>query len=181
MATFTVSKIDKTKTGKDRVYLNGATSWKDAYYVGNRCNGVPPVGATIEIDSSSKRFDGASQDTWFINSWRLAVPAPQHKTVITGPASPTLERVIPTHEGWTIDAGDLTRFASNLIANAITAGIIKEPAQILPWAKSAYEAGEALRKGKFEAVDVVNGSYTEQGPDPTEDQGHPDFEDDIPF
>jgi len=172
MSTYTVSKVEKSKTGKDRVYLNGATSWKDAYYVGNRCNGVPPVGATIEIDSSSKRFDGASQDTWFISSWRLAV-APSQKTVVVG-------QVIPTPYGWSIDAGDLTRFASNLIANAITAGIIKEPAQILPWAKSAYEAGEALKKGKFEAVDVVNGSFAPD-PDPNEDQGHPEFDDDIPF
>lgn len=173
METFTVSKIDKTKTGKDRVYLNGATSWQDAYYVGNRCNGVPPVGATIEIDSSSKRFDGASQDTWFINSWRLAIPAAPQKTVVMG-------QVIPTHEGWTIDAGDLTRFASNLIANAITAGIIKEPAQILPWAKCAYEAGEALKKGKFEAVDVVNGSYA---PDPTKQHGWDELDEnlDVPF
>jgi len=68
-----------------------------------------------------------------------------------------------------------------VLATAITAGLIKYPGDLGAWSNAAQKALHRLRDGKFEAEDVVNGSYTEQGPDPTEDQGHPDFEDDIPF
>jgi hypothetical protein len=163
----TVTHTDKSKQGKDRVYFGGNNHWQDAYYVGT-CP-VPQVGATIEADTSSKQFNGAAFPTFFLNSWTLKTPQEAPKPII------------PTHEGWEIPGMNAAQLVSNVLATAITAGLIKYPSDIGAWSNAAQGALHRLRDGKFEAQDVVHGSYTEQGPDPTVDQGHPDFEDDIPF
>jgi hypothetical protein len=186
----TVTHADKSKQGKDRVYFGGKNHWKDAYYVGANCP-VPQVGATIEADTSSKQFNGAPSPTYFLNGWKIRtngspqqespkIQIPPHeggwaKTVVTG------QPIIPTHDGWEIPGMNAAQLVSNVLATAITAGLIKYPGDLGAWSNAAQRALQRLRDGKFEAQDLVNGSYTEQGPDPTGDQGHPDFEDDIPF
>lgn len=194
MAILTVTKTDQSKNGKPRVYFGGKNDWKDAYYIGNKCNGVPEVGKTIDANTSSKRFDNAKYDTWFLDSWKpletngngnehaaqagIADAQPQARQPIQGGKPPG---------GWAIDYGDLSRFVSNVVGSAIAAGYIQKPPDMAPWIASAYRALEAVREGKILDFDDEPPSAMRM-PDPSEpqgfDDGDPGFADDdakIPF
>lgn len=65
--------------------------------------------------------------------------------------------------------GDPMRYlpmTSNLVAHAIAAGVITEPAHIAAWAKAAFSAAKNL-------IDPSTASITSSSP--------PEFDDDIPF
>jgi hypothetical protein len=172
-----VTFADQSKNGKRRVYFDGKNGWKDAFYVGNDC-AAPPVGATIDVEVSSKDFTGRGNLTWFLNGWKIVPPANG-----VAPQQEAPKPIIPTHEGWEIPGMNAAQLVSNVLATAITAGLIKYPGDLGAWSNAAQGALHRLRDGKFEAQDVVNGSYTEQ--DPSEPQGFPedefDGDDKIPF
>ena len=164
----TVTYQDRSKSGKDRVYFDGKNNWQEAFYVGQKCNGVPPMGATIDADTSSKDFNGHT--TWFLNRWK-----PVNQSAPQTSASAPPQKFIA---GWDIPTGDLSRFVSNVIGSAIAAGLIEEPQQLMVWVAGAYRAAESLRSGKVE-------DFNDPIPQFHEDQGRDDedFDGDskIPF
>jgi hypothetical protein len=89
--------------------------------------------------------------------------------------------------GWPdVPTGDLSRFVSNIVGQAITAGLIKAPTDIAPWVAAAYRGAEDMRSGKVKDFDSPIPKFVsdpdDPGPDPTEDHSAPeDFPDDVPF
>lgn len=138
MPNHTVTKADTSKGGAPRVYFDHKHDWKDAYYVSKKIE-APAVGAVIEANTASSDYQGKTY--WYLNGWKEA----------NGAATPnaTLGKVTPV-KGWNIDAGDLSRFASNVIGSAIEAELITDPEQIGVWIAAAYRAGEQLRSGKVQ-------------------------------
>jgi hypothetical protein len=163
MVTMTVTKIDSSQNGKPRIYADNRHDWKDAYYVKQGLY-MPAVGQVIEADTSSQEFR-PGRVTWFLNQWKAvnspsaAVGAAQRACNGTpGPSSlpnspmPGSQPISPPAQplkGWDIQSGDLSRYASNIVASAITAGLIKEPQDVMRWASAAYASAEGLRNAKF--------------------------------
>jgi len=140
-----VTKCDRTQKGKPRCFLDGKTGWQDAFYLGNNVE-PPPVGALIEAQTTSKTFDDG-KTVWFLNRWSHA----QEPQVQNGAPTPNATLGKPsTVKGWNIDAGDLSRFVSNVVGSAIAAEFITDPEQIGAWVAAAYRAGEQLRSGKVQ-------------------------------
>lgn len=172
----TVTYQDKSKSGKDRVYFDGKNNWQESFYVGQQCNGVPPMGATIDADTSSKDFNGHT--TWFLNRWK---PVNQSANGVprtdSAPSAPPQKFIA----GWDIPTGDLSRFVSNVIGSAIAAGLIKAPTDIAAWVAASYDAGNALKSGKVEHFNDPVPKFVE--PDPTEEQGFddPPYDEPVPF
>jgi hypothetical protein len=215
MTVVTVTHADQSKAGKSRIYVGGKNNWQDAIYVGQRCASVPNVGSTIDANMSSKTFADGRQ-VWFLNSWvpvNGAQPSGQ-PPVSTPSQGNTLGQVAPAgmqtapyppgaptppfHQGgqnlqvkapagWDIPTGDLSRFASNIVGQAITAGLIKTPEQVAAWTWAAYKAAEALRSGKVDELMYENEPIPDLsgGTDPAAQQGadEEEFEGDssIPF
>ena len=138
MPTMTVTKVGQTRSGKPCVYFDGKSDYSDAYYLGSKTE-MPPEGAVIEAVTASSDFKGKTY--WYLNSWKLANGAMQPK------AAPQTQGSLPVAVGWRIDPSDLCRFASNVVGQAITAGLIKTPNDLAPWIHAAYKAGESLKSG----------------------------------
>lgn len=140
-----ITHMDRSKSGKTRVYFDGRNDWRDAFYVGNKCD-VPPVGAEIEPDTSSSVFNGNT--TWFLNRYKVIklpqdlASAPQNafqtsqipSTRQANTASEPRQQALSTlfdHE---------LRFISNVVGQAVYAMTIKEPGQIKAWFDACIEA-----------------------------------------
>lgn len=172
-----VTHIDQSQNGKDRVYFDGKNGWQDAYYVSQGLR-MPAIGDVIEVQTSSKSFGRDKPPTWFLNDWKPArasnggaYPSPSQGAAPA--ANPPISA--PT-KGWEVAPMNLCAFVSNVVANAIQAGLIKEPVDIHRWTKSAYGAAESLRHG-FDLQETDR-------PDPAERQDRDDDFDngrDIPF
>jgi hypothetical protein len=193
----TITHADKSKSGKDRVYFNGKNNWQEAYYVGNRCESVPPVGATIDADTSSSDFKGKT--VWFLNRWKPVRtepnPAPQRlaggmsdqaqelAAKSFGPTDAQARSIMAAQQkpkGWSdLPTGDMLRYVSNVVGTAIEACLIKEPKELAPWCAAAYRSAEALRSGDVPEFDNDVPSFSE--PDPAEqhgfDEGEPPYGD----
>lgn len=172
MAILTVTKTDQSNNGKPRVYFGGKNDWKDAYYIGNKCNGIPEVGTVIDANTSSKRFNNSKYDTWFLDNWKPASNGNGHATEIQQTANPAAKtyQQLAKPAGWAIDYGDLSRFVSNVVGSAIAANLIQKPADMAPWIASAYRALEAVRDGKILDFDDEPPARMRM-PDPSEPQG----------
>ncbi len=175
MPVVKVTKVGKAASGKPIAYFDGKEGRTDGFLVSDKCH-VPVVGMTIDADTKSWEYRGATY--WGLNGWRQ-VTAPNYPS-----ANEVMNRAVDTiaqnpskpfaQTGWDIQSGDLSRYASNIVASAITAGLIKTPSEIAGWAKAAYMSGNALKSG-YAFQDL---------PDPNEDQDRdPDGFDDksIPF
>jgi hypothetical protein len=187
MAVVTVTHADQSKAGKQRIYVGGKNNWQDAIYVGQRCASVPPVGATIDANMSSKTFPDGRQ-MWFLNSW-APVNGSQPQQVQQNssgqggdpraypgqPGNPSQpnpnfpQAPIAKPAGWDIPTGDLSRFVSNVIGSAIAANLIKTPSDISMWVGASYRAAESLRSGDVPEFDSDVPRFVE--PDPAERQG----------
>jgi hypothetical protein len=137
MSTVTVTKVGQTRSGKPCVYFDGKLDYIDAYYLGSKTE-MPPEGAVIEAVTASSDFKGKTY--WYLNSWKLANGALQPKAPVQG------QQTTQT-AGWRIDPSDLCRFASNVVGQALLAGLIKTPNDVAPWVHAAYKAGESLKSG----------------------------------
>ena len=177
MPIVTVTKSDASKSGAPRIYFDNKHNWQDAIY----CSKVaqPSVGMVINADLTSSEFPkGSGKMLWHLNAWKQADSAPPPNAKIS---AENVQKSLsgyysaPAPKGWNIDSGDLSRLASNLMASAIEAGLVKEPHQLMVWAAGAYRAAESLRSGK---VEDFNDEITITGPDPAERQG---FDDDRRF
>lgn len=186
MPIVTVTKSDASKSGAPRIYFDNKHNWQDAIY----CSKVaqPSVGMVINADLTSSEFPkGSGKMLWHLNAWKQAegnkagtVPS---DTAQSAPvASGSLPNRLANSKGWNIDSGDLSRLASNLMASAIAAGLVKEPHQLMVWAAGAYRAAESLRSGK---VEDFNDEITITGPDPAErhdfDEDPGPTDEDVPF
>ena len=187
MPIVTVTKSDASKSGAPRIYFDNKHHWQDAIY----CSKVaqPSVGMVINADLTSSEFPkGSGKMLWHLNAWKQVEAGQQEQKPFLGgmPAPPMTAINSPAprskHAGWNIDSGDLSRLASNLMASAIAAGLVKEPHQLMVWAAGAYRAAESLRSGK---VEDFNDEITITGPDPAErhdfDEDPGPTDGDIPF
>jgi len=171
----TVTSAGLSSNGKPYVCLDGD---KTRYYVSQKIES-PAVGAVIDADTSSKRFDGAKFDTWFLNSWKAPTvkSAAEVKQEIAQKALPP---PVVNPGSWMIDYGDCSRFVSNVVGSAIGAGLIKEPGDIHPWICDAYKALQGLRMGQpVEFNDKFR--IPDERPGPSRDEQEEEFESDVPF
>jgi len=174
MGIVTVTKHDQSQNKKDRVYFDNKHNWQDAFYVKQGLY-LPPVGMTIDADTSSSEFRG--QTYWYLNGFKevkgapVSAPPTSRGNGQSAPQSPPMQ----PGRGWNdVPTGDLSRFVSNVVGSAIAAGLIKDPKEVYRWVEAGYEAGQAMRTGQFH----------EEGPDPATHAGTPDrdFTDsEIPF
>lgn len=176
----TVTKADKSKNGKDRVFFDNRHNWQDAYYVSAKC-AVPAVGQVIEPETSSKDFNNDGKLTWFLNAYKPAGSVNANTAAVL--SAELGKKVEIKDKGWDIPTGDLSRFVSNVLGSAIAANRIEFPSEMAPWIAAAYRALEGLRAGKPLETDEL---LLPLAPDSTEDQGYdpedPGFEEDpIPF
>jgi hypothetical protein len=158
MPRVTVTKADVSTKGKPRVYFDNKHNWQDSVYIGNECGPAPAVGMVIDADTSSKRFPDAKSDIWFLNRWTQVALAANGAAQQQATPQPIIapQMAAPTqkpHAGWDIPSGDLSRFASNIVGQAITAGLIKKPGDVAGWTAAAYRAAECLRSGKVQDFD----------------------------
>jgi hypothetical protein len=193
MPRVTVTKVDKSTKGKDRVYFDNRHNWQDSIYIGQACGTPPSVGMVIDADTSSTRFQNAKSDTWFFNRYSVvqgpitAGGAAQQTNQIRpgsdsgqigsinmqGPQAGYIPPPAKPPAGWDIPTGDLSRFVSNVIGSAIAANLIKTPSEIAQWVGASYRAAESLRSGevpefdsdvpRFVEPDAAEQQQTEQG------------------
>lgn len=156
----TVTKIGKARSGKPIAYFDQKHGQTDGFLVSDKCN-VPIEGMVIDADTASSNFKGST--FWWLNGYKVLQASPQSQgfTPPQGTGNGQSAPVAPPAKGWSIENGDLSRFVSNLVGQAISGGLIKTPAQVMEWTLAGYDAGNALRTGTFKFV---------PRPDPNEDQ-----------
>jgi hypothetical protein len=172
-----VTKIGKSGKGKPIAYFDNRHGQTDGFLVSDKC-AIPPEGATIDANTASWQYRDITY--WGLNSWKLVEASPQSRNFApppdrgNGQSAPVAAPMQP-QRGWGVAPMNLCAFVSNIVANAIHAGLIKEPVDIHRWTKSAYGAAESLRNG-FAHQEADR-------PDPSEDHGREDEFDDehLPF
>jgi hypothetical protein len=181
----TVTAAGLSSNGKPYVSFDGD---KTRYYVSQKIES-PVLGAVIDAETSSKRFDGAKFDTWFLNSWKVP-PVKTAEQVKNEIATAAVERVaadpkkaflaspVVNPGSWMIDYGDCSRFVSNVLGSAIQAGLVKDPSDIHPWIVEAYTALQGLRTGKPVAF---NDSFKLPPEMPGPGRDEEEFEEEVPF
>ena len=127
--THTVTKLGKSQKGRVLVFFDGKHASTDCYLLGNKC-AEPPLNASIEVNTTNEPFNG--RDCWWLNSWSLSAnqPNPPPMSQYMVPAGNPPKESIPE---------PTLRFISNVVATAITAGLIKTPGEMGPWAYKAYK------------------------------------------
>lgn len=174
MATVRVTRIGRSQKGKPIVYFDNKHGQTDGYLVSEKCQ-VPPDQSTIEAKTSSWDYQGKT--FWGLNDWSFT----KGQAI---PVSPP-ERSTPTQApsgGWDIQSGDLSRYASNIVASAITAGLIKSPTEINLWARAAYLTGQNLRQGYVDVYQPSGPDPSTHADDPGREEGDPGFDDSVvPF
>lgn len=116
MTTGTVQEFTRSKKGAPQVKIDGKY-----YYVG-KCN-IDGMQVGDRLDFESNVF-GDRGTLYGLQTWKLMQSVPK----TNGAAAPTA-----------ID-GDQLRYASNVVANAIQAGLIKEPKDITKWYWGAMDS-----------------------------------------
>ncbi len=129
MTTGTFQEFARSRKGAPQVKIDGKY-----YYVG-KCN-VDGLTQGARIEFSSNTF-GDNGTLHGLQTWKLA-DAPQKSN---GAAPP---------QGAPAAAfdGDMLRYASNVVANAISAGLIKVPKDITPWFWAAMDCPKASPEGE---------------------------------
>lgn len=124
MTIGTFQEFARSRKGAPQVKIDGK------YYFVGKCNvdGLTP-GDKIEFESNTFGDRGTLHG---LNTWKLA-GAPQKANGAAANHSPAPAAV----------DGDLLRYASNVVANAIQAGLVKNPKDITPWYWAAMECPNA--------------------------------------
>lgn len=126
----TVANVQPAKSGRSLRVLIGS-SWYGAY----KDSGLEK-GMVIEPELGTLDKGGP----WVLK-WKLA----EGRTVDTPASAPPDHQDKPGRTGSSAMAAPYWMpFTSNVVAHAIAAGLIKEPAQIGAWAKAAAETAIAL-------------------------------------
>ena len=154
MPIVTVTKHGSTKSGKPVVYFDNRHTYKDMYFLNDDVE-APPVGAQIDADTKSSG-DGRF---WSLRAWgltpnqTLVAKAPPHAppppvAPVNGLDPLPMAGVAPSAPpGLPIEPGDVMRFISNCVGQAINAKTIIDPVDILPWAIAALGTARKLRDG----------------------------------
>lgn len=123
MTVGTFQEHARSKKGAPQVKIDGK------YYFVGKCNidGLTP-GDRIEFESNTFGDRGTLLG---LNTWKLA-GAPQRSN---GAAPAAAASAAPS-----VVDGDQLRYASNVVANAIQAGLIKEPREITKWYWGAMDS-----------------------------------------
>lgn len=129
----TVQKIELKDGGKARVSVNGQ------WYSIKGTNGLTE-GARIGFDASSWDYKGKTYHG--IDKWGLLPEAPHTNGngAAHHPATPAASPAM-------VMTGDELRFISNVVGSAITSGTIKDPVDLIAWAKGAQGALKSLTDG----------------------------------
>lgn len=155
MITATVTKLDQTKNGKPVVYFDNKHDYKEAYFLGKSM--PPPMGAVIEVDTKASDFNGKT--LWFVQSWKFASGAQPVNTATYAPPAPVQGQApyispAPSQSapaGLPMEPGDVLRFISNVVGQAINAKTIADPMDITAWAAEALSVARKLRDGSLRA------------------------------
>lgn len=124
MTIGTVQEFARSKKGAPQVKIGGKY-----YFVGKANIDGLNVGDEIEFESNTFGDRGT---LYGLNSWRLA-KKPQNGAQPSNGSAPSATAV----------DGDQLRYASNVVANAIQAGLIKEPRDITKWYWGAMDSMNA--------------------------------------
>jgi len=125
MSMVRIDRVTKTASGKGLRVLSGAT-WYGAFLDSGLDH---MVGQTVDADITTSEKYGAT-----ISKYRKVDPGPS--TQATGPVSQPYVGAVPTIAPFWL------QFASNTVAHAISAGLIKEPSDIKQWYLAAKRAVE---------------------------------------
>jgi hypothetical protein len=123
-----VEELGQSQSGKPKVKVSGR------WYSVKGTNGMA-VGSAIEFEASEFQFKGKTFygiDKWGPASGRVASPA-------SPPASAPVSDAHPRSLG-------TSPFISNVVGQAIAAGLIKDPMDILAWYEAALAAVEGAPK-----------------------------------
>jgi hypothetical protein len=132
-----IQKRDRTQKGKPYIVINGTT-----YYAGKTDIGGLQAGDRVEFESVNFAKDGG--EAWGVNEgWKLLAPASKYPPAGAGASAPGVsptqrEIAAPASSGAVVDAERPA--ISNWIAAAITAGVIKDPADLGIWVNCAKRA-----------------------------------------
>ena len=153
MITGNIQAAQKSKSGKTvRLQVN------DRWYSSKDFSLESRVGYSITFDPTSSEYPkGSGELIWWLNDYTFTEssaprPSTQAPTSPTPPTPPTP----PIHP----DNISYLPMTSNVVAHAITAGLITSPTDISNWARAAFSAAKNLV------------AHKEPGDD---------FDDDIPF
>lgn len=124
MTIGTVQEFARSKKGAPQVKIGGKY-----YFVGKANIDGLNVGDEIEFESN---VFGDRGTLYGLQSWRPSKVAPKQQSNGNGHAAPA-----PAFDG------DMLRYASNVVANAIQAGLIKGPRDITPWFWAAMDCPKA--------------------------------------
>ncbi len=124
MTIGTVQEFARSKNGAPQVKIGGK------YYFVGKAN-IDGMSVGDEIDFESNVF-GDRGTLYGLQSWKLAktTQRPQQVNGHAAPPAPAFD-------------GDMLRYASNVVANAIQAGLIKVPRDITPWFWAAMDCPKA--------------------------------------
>ena len=127
MSMVRIDRVTKTASGKGLRVLSGAT-WYGAFLD----SGLDQmIGQTVDADITTSEKYGAT-----ISKYRKVDPSPS--TQAQGASKQPLPSGVAPY--W-------MPFASNVCAHAISAGIVKEPADLKAWLLAARDAAEAGNNG----------------------------------
>ena len=130
----TVTKLGVSKNGKPIIYVDGKL-----YFAGKCDISELVVGDLISFEGHAFSDDGK---LWGLDKWGK-LPKP-NGTTFQESANRAMPR--PTTPTGSLDEPVL-RFISNCVGSAITAGTIKDPADIERWVSAARNAITAQTKG----------------------------------
>jgi len=176
----TVTAAGLSSNGKPYVSFDGD---KTRYYVSSKIE-PPALGAVIDAETSSKRFDGAKFDTWFLNSWKV----PLVKTAAEVKQEIAVKNLPPSSQsqlqGLPVESKDcaiiLQIIFKDVIHPLIDKGTISEPEEMAPWIERAYAYSNGFLTGKPVAFDDKFKIPPEM-PGPSRDEQEEEFDENIPF
>jgi len=138
----TVQELGQSKSGKPKVKANN--NWY--FLASDRDTGfiaTPGLGQVIEIKSGSFAIDGKTFLT--LEAWRPAAATSSSQPVQVAASQ---ARAMPTQTADMHQAFIGQGFISNVVGQAIVAGLIKSPGQVFDW----YNAAKLALEGKKAAV-----------------------------
>ena len=169
MPIHTVTKQAQTKAGKPVVYFDNKHDFADGIFLGKTTQ-MPPMGAQIDANTSSSVFQGKTY--WYLNGWALTGQTYQ-STVPTQQAPVQQTAYVPLQKKSVELSEPELRFVSNVVGQAITAGTIKSPAGVAPWAAAAYRTLQGLQTGRILDFDDEVPPMTDEGDPGPDDERVP--------
>ena len=135
----TVQELGASKKGSPKVKVQGY--W---YFAGSTDVTNMKVGMPVELEVRS--FMAGDKELWGISQWK-ATGQPQNATGRAPVDAGAAISITPSPIAPYLDEA-ATRFISNVVGSAITAGLIEAPDAVSAWAHAARAAHHAITQWK---------------------------------